>query len=445
MALISRSRKYVFGESTDGDVRLPQICIPRWTRFAEEVQDEIEYRWGFKAILLDCFGESPGNDQVVAAEVLGQDRLDEWQEKFAWTPFEEIQTDDISDLDRSAIHKLLTAGATGRGPFSRLGWTDELLDWIADETDLARSQFSGEFRHFNAAANHTLIRIGRQDAGALWFKAVGDTNLGEFHFTTALSQFCPSFLPTILATRDDWNGWLMEDAGRSFHEVGSMRGHNLERVGGTLAAMQNTSIVHVDALMADGFRDQRIPVLRAEFAELMPFFEQAVYAQTSPYFPRLEMKRVQEVQTIFDDACCCLEELGIPNALVHNHINIDDILLDGGRCVFTDWTGAAVSNPFVTLELLKLQLAQNGRTAQWIPRLVKAYRQRWRRSISEDQIEKAFLLVPLIAIATQLCRDKERLVSGQRNDPGRQSYIRSLLRQMDQASRSPEMLRALFT
>lgn len=433
----------MFAENAQGNARLPLISIPRWSRFGEQVQAEIAYRWGFRVVLLDCFGESCDGDQVVVAEVIGEDRLDEWQQKFAWTAFNKIQTDDISELDRSEIYKLLAAGATGRGPFSRLGWTDELLQWIADETGLDRSQLSGELRQFNAAANYTLLRIERRDANSLWFKAVGDANLREFRCTRALSQYCPAYIPTILAIRDDWNGWLMEDAGRTFDDAGSMRGHLLEQVGVTLATMQEASIIHVDALIGRGFRNQCLSGLRSEMAELMPMLEHAIYAQTSEYIPRLEVKRVHEVQAIFEDACGFLEELGIPDTLVNYDINVHDILLGAGKCVFTDWTGAAISNPFVMLEFLRLQLSQHAHTAKWIPRLVEAYRKRWRMTIASDCVEQAILLSPLVAIAMQLCSCKDRLPSGQRDDPGLQTYIRSLLRQMDRAARSSEMLRTL--
>ncbi len=443
LALISRSTKRVFAENTAGDIRLPLISIPRWTRFAEQVQAEIEHRWGFKTVLLDRFGDCPGGDHVVAAEVIGADRPDEWQGRFGWTAFAKIQAHDIPDPDRAAIDKLLTLGATGRGPFSRLRWTDQLLDWIAEETDLDHSHLSREFQHLNGTANDSLIRIHRRNASALWFKAVGEANLREFQSTKMLSRYFPAYLPTILAICEDCNGWLMEDAGKSFDVVGSMYGHSLEQVGDTLAAIQSTSIAHVDAMIAEGFRDQRIPILRSEMAELMPIFEQAVLAQTSEYPPRLKLKRVYELETIFLDACCCLEGLDIPAALVHNDINLDDILLKRGSCVLTDWTGAAVGDPFVTLELLKMQLAQLPHTAKWIPRLAAAYRKRWRVTIPEEHIEQAISLAPLIAFASQFCSRKEALISEQLPSPGLQSYIRSSLRHMDHAARSPELLRTL--
>ena len=140
--------------------------------------------------------------------------------------------------------------------------------------------------------------------------------------------------------------------------------------------------------------------LHSEMAELMSMLEHAVYAQRSEYVPRLEVKRVREVQAIFEDARGFLEELGIPDTLVNCDINVHDILLGAGKCLFTDWTGAAISNPFLVLELLRLQLSQHEYTAKWIPRLVEAYRKRWRMTIAGDRIEQAILLAPLIAIAT---------------------------------------------
>jgi hypothetical protein len=104
---------------------------------------------------------------------------------------------------------------------------------------------------------------------------------------------------------------------------------------------------------------------------------------------------------------------------------------------------AGVSNPFVTLEQLKMQLVQDKRTVPWVNRITQAYRKRWREVILDDAIEQALALVPLIAIATQIWSRKDWVLSEQRHDPGAQSYLRSLMRHMSRAAESPTILRAL--
>ncbi len=357
--------------------------------------------------------------------------------------FSNVSDDEMSTSDRSTIEKLLATGDSGRGPFSRLGWTEELLDWIEAETSFDRASFLGEVRQLNASATHSLVRLGSERASRVWFKAVAVKEDREFAVTTLLSQLFPAHLPPLIAVRHDWNGWLMEDAGRPLEEIGSIREHQVDEVGESLAELQLASAAKVDELIANGVKDQRMPVLSTGTPGLLPYFEEAMGAQSFDTVPRLSAKRLREVEVIFHDACFRLEELGIPYALVHNDINLGNILVGSDGCGFTDWASAAVSNPFVTLEQLKMQLVQNKRTVPWIPRITEAYRKRWREVILDDAIDQALALAPLIAIATQIWDRKEWVLSEQRHNPAAQSYLRSLMRHMSRAAQSPTILRAL--
>jgi hypothetical protein len=443
LILISRSTRLVFAETSNHVSRLPHVSILRWSRFAEQIQANIEDRWGLKAVILDCLGECSGTDNIVLAEVISEDRLDVWPHRFSWTMFSNVSDDEISGPDRSTIQMLLAMGNSGRGPFSRMGWTEELLDWIGAETSIDRSLFSGEIRQLNASATHSLVRLGGERVSRLWFKAVAVRDDREFQLTTLLSRLFPTHLPPLVAARRDWNGWLMEDAGRPLEEIGSIRQHHLDQVGDSLAELQLASVEKVDELIANGVQDQRMPVLRTGTPGLLPYFEEAMRAQSFDSVPRFSARRLREVEAILHDACFRLEELGIPYALVHNDINLGNILIGSDGCRFTDWASAGVSNPIVTLEQLKMQLVQDKRTVPWISRISEAYRKRWREVILDDAIDQALALVPLIAIATQMWSRKEWVLSEQRHNPAVQSYLRSLMRHMSRAAESPTILRAL--
>jgi hypothetical protein len=88
------------------------------------------------------------------------------------------------------------------------------------------------------------------------------------------------------------------------------------------------------------------------------------------------------------------------------------------------------------MEHLTAQLSQNAGTREWISGLLKAYRKRWRAMILDENIQLIRPLIPIIAIAMHLCCRKERLISEQSENTAALSFIRSLLRQMDQATQS---------
>jgi hypothetical protein len=144
---------------------------------------------------------------------------------------------------------------------------------------------------------------------------------------------------------------------------------------------------------------------------------------------------------LLKNACDCLEELSIPDSLVHNDVNPSNILYDDSRCVISDWCEAAVGNPFLAFEHMSLLTASEAERIK----LREVYRQRWADSLSPRQIEQAFRLVPLLAIASYLYGRGHWLVSPARSDPPFESYARSLARHMDRAARAAALQEALCT
>jgi hypothetical protein len=104
--------------------------------------------------------------------------------------------------------------------------------------------------------------------------------------------------------------------------------------------------------------------------------------------------------------------------------------------VFTDWAQAGVGNPLVALDQLQQYLAQNQRLASWLPLIVRSYREQWRSRIADVQFDQALRSIRLLSIVTHLASRRQWFMSQYRHQPGLESYIRSLLRQMDKAAQS---------
>lgn len=427
----SGSRK-VWVESTHGVLSLPRIELPKWRRSAEQLQKAIEASWGLRAIILDFLGTQSSTRIAVvqiesSAPNLGLDAIN----------LDEVAEDTLTKENRIAVEAILSGHTHGRGPFSRVGWISDATEWLRTEVGNDVS-FTKDIRQYNAGGSFALVRFATQSGPAYWMKATGEPNAHEFRITAKIAGLCPEHLPPQIAVRQDWNAWLMEDAGQPIraaelpaleHGVRAMAGlqvHTLHRTGEFLEA---------------GAFDQRSGSLRMHLEELTEYLDNVMIKQTSTEVPRLDRCCLLKLESVLRAACWRMEELEIPDTLVHFDVNPGNILFNGNRCVFTDWCECGVCNPFLGLEYLLLLLPRE--KTDWHSKLREEYRRSWCNHLSSAQFEPAFRLAPLLAMLAHLYGRGTWLKTPKRNRPQVEGYARSLARYMDRASRDSQLLRAL--
>lgn len=353
-----------------------------------------------------------------------------------WRPLDAVPADQLSPAERALIRILLDKGSTGRGPFSQLGWTEDLLTWSSKALKLARSQLSETVVQLNAAADAALVRILTRDGPSYWFKAAGASHPFERHVTARLAQQFPAYVPEVVAVHEQWNGWLTRDSGVPlFRSCFDRPRLALEAVRG-LAELQVASSSIVSALLLDGCHDHRLPTLRAQIPELTRYLEAAMQEPGVHVGSRIERERLRRVAALIIDATLWIDDVGIPDALMHCDIGLENILAGPHGCVFIDWAQASVGLPFVTFEHLCSQFAQHSQTRDLIPRLRRIYLDVWKASLSGRHPDRALRFVPLVALASLLCCQKERLMGTRKGSS--HSYARVLARQMDLAAQRIE-------
>lgn len=434
--LVRPATQQILAAKSGSSLHLPRISIPRWTRAAEQVQAIVKQKWGLKSIVIDSLTDVRGPGSLVIAEDLNENRTCYLSAPYTWADVSVAEGNDISFDERSTIERLLKGDATGRGAFSRFGWIEHALDWVSDEAGIDRSAFTGDVKQFNASGGFALARFDRKTAPPLWLKAVGGSSIREFEVSTMLSRLLPDYVPTVLAYREDWKAWWMEDAGISLDYVCAE--NFLKKAVSCLAGLQKESIRHLPSLLACGCSDQRIPILREHIPEIVDLIKEAMARQIPGHAPPLSPARVHAIGSSLEKACFRLEALGIPDTVLHGDINFGNILVGARRCVLTDWAHAAVGNPFVSFEQLREQIAQDGHIAPWTARLVETYRRSWREALTDAQIQCALAIVPPIAVGLYLLARWKWLGSEHRTEPQFQSCLRGLARQMDIASRALE-------
>jgi hypothetical protein len=210
-----------------------------------------------------------------------------------------------------------------------------------------------------------------------------------------LAEMCRESLPHLIATREDWNAWLMEHAGQPLNL--HFDDARWPQVSDSMARLQLASLGHTEKLIALGAADQRPWVLRRHIGEIVAYLEESMGLQTSTKAPRLTSLRLRELGRILGDGCRAMEELPIPNAVVHSDLNVDNILLHSEGCVFTDWSEAAVSNPFIMFEHMRLLVSSQGGTSSALLSATEMYRSRWLSYLDERTVDRGMAMARLLA------------------------------------------------
>jgi len=441
IAFILPESRQLLGFQASGVTALPSISVPARQRPAEKLAEQIKEKWQIRSLVLDVIADAATSENLAIIEV----RTPGWS--FEAEGFCSVQPSKSGGLSlgedqHRVLQNMLLGHQNGRGPFSCIGWIDEAQDWIRTAVNGRKLNFSSDVRQLNAGGHFALVRLGTAQDTAYWFKAVGEPNEHEFRITRALAEYFPDYLPVMVACRQDWNAWVMEEAGTPLSE--NLTLHAMENVIFSLADLQIKSIDQVEKLLSVGCLDLRIHRLESHLRAFTHYLDDSMDRQTSTKVPRIPDYRLHEIEDIVRDACARLQALGIPDTLLHHDINPDNVLFDGSRSVFTDWAEAAIGNPFLTFQHFCAHITRLSNEANtWLPELKNIYRQRWLESMSEAKVDEAFRLTPLLSVVSCLYGRGEWLESNQSAEPAFQGYMRALARHLDRAAQAPELLEVL--
>ena len=411
--------------------RLPRVRIPRWTRPAEEINDALRRDWQLNTLVLTILYPGDERSACAVAEVLpSADAC--FPRDLALQDIEQLSDSDLDPSERLSIRNLIAGDGSIAGPFSRRGWFKEAQVWIQNSIPNRTIEFSRDFRQYNASATYALARLGTTQGRTYWLKATGDPNRHECALTVELSKLFPDHLPKLIAVRKEWNAWVTEDAGQS---LGCTQDQNiLISAVEAFADLQIQSLDHIAHLRAAGCMDRSLHTLQKHLGPMFEFLEEAMKLQVSTRSRPLTPARLREIAEVVDEACNEMLALAIPLSLVNGDINLDNILFDGVAYRFIDWAEGGIGNPFLTLQQMIQNVTRDGDHNEWVPSLRAAYRAKWRPLLSEDAIDSAFSLMPLLTMADYLYGRGDWLVSKRREDASFQSFARTLARCMDRAT-----------
>jgi len=430
LALPESPKVLIVGTDT-GDC-LPSVHIPQRTRVAKELQKAIRETWNLDVIVLDL--SRPGNGELpyAVAEVRSSTR----PAALRAVNFTNLMNFGLGEQLLAQLVSVLNREQSSYSPFSRIGWIDQAITWLEAETGKRLSP-NTKIDQYNAGGGFSLVHFRMEDESDYWLKATGEPNSHELAVTCLLSELAREYLPTVISTSLAWNAWLMSG--------GSAQGGELvdpftllEDAADSMAELQVRTVGHRSNLLTVGAFDQRSEAL-------FIFLEEAMVLQTSVKAPCVVAARLREIRVIFEDTCRRMEDLDLPQTIIHGDMNWGNILQSQNHCRFLDWSEAYVGCPFVTLpHLLLLNRAEGPEKSALLDAVLKdRYKRIWLRLRDETVIDEGFVYMPVLAVASALYGRGDWLSTSARDDPRRQLYARSLTRHLDRATRSPDLLEAL--
>jgi Ser/Thr protein kinase RdoA (MazF antagonist) len=358
---------------------------------------------------------------------------------------EQVSSSELSEPQRAHVASLLSGDTDS--PFAQIGWIEEAIRWIESVTDGKLSSKSG-IEQYNVGGSFSLVRFQTDDDRYYWLKATGASNAHELAVTSLLSKLGEDYLPEMISSRPAWNAWLMSGEASGVTELPSdpvELFRLLEDAIKSMAHLQIRTEGHGLDLLHAGAFDQSTEVFQAHSEALFDYLEEAMSLQTSTKAPRLEKKRLQEIRAVFGHVCRRIEELDLPETIVHGDLNDGNILTGLGHCQFIDWCEAYVGNPLISLQhLLLLNRVESAEIRAFINRVLKArYKDVWTTMCDPEDLEEGLVYMPILAAASALYGRGDWLTTSQRGQTHRQAHARCLARHMDRAARVPELLLAL--
>lgn len=307
---------------------------------------------------------------------------------------ENVAPTEIDMEERKTIGQILAQEPSTLGHFGRLGWIQELLALLPPP---GHRNFPYTIRHWNQGINFCLMNLRREDGLALWFKAVGEPNLREYALTHELASRYPAFLPRIVTSIPQWNGWISEEVqGRPLDS--SQGRKDWVAVVRSLAELQLRSARDVAVLRQSGARDRSPAHLRTL---LRPFFSEiacAMRAQTSTAAPVISDRDLDGLERGLEFALIRLEQSALPDALLHLDIGHGNILVWDHGAVFLDWAEVGVGHPFFSLEqLLAGHETRHPETSSERQAYRDLYASFWREYADDCSIQTVKKLAPAVA------------------------------------------------
>ena len=421
--------------SKNGDrFGIPIFEIPRQQRVSPNLLSLIHMRFGLIAIcrfslsirdldpdgycvVLEVPDDAPAEGHVVWIDV----------HAIGW---DSIEPDPARNVLWTALAKT-TAFNAGQvaGRFVQSGWLTEVLAWAKASLAVRGGELTGKWSQYNMGPDFALLRLHAVERD-IWFKAVGEPNLREFGITKCLAGLRLPHLPPLLATREDWHGWLMFDCGEGCLDERAQL-QDWQCAAQALAELQIESIGQVGKILNSGALDRRARNLSGLVDPFLDSMGSLMEEQTALSPSALGREELGWLGKQIQGALNRLDSLGILDTLDHLDLNPGNIALSGHECAFLDWAEACVGHPFFSFQYLLEHFRRAMKPdARLEAELIGAYAECWQPRAAAEAIKEALAVSPMLAAFAYAAGNDSWAERERGKSPEAARLLRSLTRRM---------------
>jgi hypothetical protein len=313
----------------------------------------------------------------------------------AWLPLDGIHelTDDaalLADLTSTLAEADGTAPwPTHRPDWLRRGWLDEAEDWIDRQLTTLGRQRSAPSTVLQMWSLATVLRTpvtGPSGEDAVVFKASCDWFAAEPAITRFVGTLGEPCVPTVLAV-DESRRWMLmaemtgvegdaEDAPARLALALDVAPH--------IARLQLASLPRLDELRAVGAPDRGLTSTIEAFGRMLDDSLELTELDGT------ELDGLRRREPWLREQLTSLYAAGIPVALTHGDLHLDNVAADRHGPVAYDWSDASISHPFIDGFHLATRVREEDRAV-----VHAAYTAPWAEAFPEADVDGAMGLARL--------------------------------------------------
>ncbi len=380
--------------------------LPRLTpevldfRRVHHINEQVRNQYGLESVVQRCVAHRYAPDRGLQYKVYALENrssVPQLPDGGKWVGAEELDSIPLVVPEhREFIHQWLQETAAGavpelRAPWTSMGWFDEALAWIEAQLEQLHIEALGSLMQERSWALSCILRM-ETSIGDVYFKAVPPFMAQEAVVIREISRQYPELTPPPFAT-DDERGWtLMPDfGGDSLMLTPDIS--RLEEASRLFARMQVEQVEHVDDWLARGVPDRCLHRM-VQLIDPLIMMSTQLLAGAPPGLSEEEVEGLHALPMKMKLLCAKLASYDVPHTLIHGDLG-GNILVNGDRYIFFDWTDVCISHPFFEMAtiidtVLDASIIQDQTDTR--TRLRDAYLEPWTAYEPMERLVEAFEL-----------------------------------------------------